>query len=478
MKPQRRSRGRSDTHAKTLEPRDRNARAAWIGLLFFLGVCLLGGGSNLPTVAPLIVLRPVAILLIAGLLILPSRGDGAMRTPMLLLAFLTATIAIQLVPLPPRLWSSLPGHAPFADFLADIGQGGVWRPLSLTPGITLASFLATLTGWAIILAFTRLPPERRQALSTVVVVMALVSCLVGLLQVIGGSTSMFYFYSSDGSISGLLGNRNHQAALLAATLPLVRVWMVEGRPEAQVRRTIVASLVGVLLLGMILLTGSRSGLALALIGTTAAYTIAPLKFPRRKKDGRRGAGDRRRDLAAVARWGALLLPLVLVGAAIATGRDLSIQRLTGDDLDTEIRLRALPTTLALVKTYFPFGSGFGSFDAVFRMHEPDSLLRPTFFNRAHNDYLELAITGGVLPVIALIVFFIWAGAMTWASLRRSWREPGVLHARAGAAILVIFAAASLSDYTLRPPLMSAVAVIAVCWLAYGRERPARETAST
>ena len=466
---ERRSRTRSGVHAGAIEPLDRKTRAVWIGLLFFLGICLMGGGSNLPTVAPLIVLRPVAILFIAALLIVRARRDWPMRMPVLLLAIFTATVAVQLVPLPPGLWSALPGRTPFADFLTSIGQGGIWRPLSLTPAITLGSLLATLTGWAIVLAYVRLPQQRQYALSTVVIVMALVSCFIGLLQVIGGSASVFYFYSSDGSISGLLANRNHQAALLAATLPLVRVWMVQGRPEALVRRTIVASLVGVLLLGMILLTGSRSGLVLALIGTIAAYTIAPFALKSRKTS-RRAGSDRWATMSAIARWGALLLPIVLVGAAIATGRDLSIQRLTGDDIDAEIRLRALPTTLSLVKTYFPFGSGFGSFDAVFRMHEPDSLLRPTFFNRAHNDYLELAITGGVLPVIVLAIFLIWAGAMTWASMRRPWRDPGVLHARAGAAILFIFAVASVSDYTLRPPLMSAIAVIAVCWLAHGRAR--------
>jgi O-antigen ligase len=442
-------------------------------LLLFLALCLAGGGSNLPSVPALVILRPLAILLVAAFLMMPARPHAAaMRVPVLLLAAFTATIAVQLVPLPPELWSRIPGRSDLAELVNAVGQGAVWRPLTLTPTITVSSLMATLTGWVVVLAFTRLPARRSGTLAGVVILMALASCIVGLFQVIGGTSSVFYFYKTDGSISGLLGNRNHQAAFLAATLPLLRVWMLAGPTEARLRRGIIAGLLGVFILGMILLTGSRSGLVLAMIGTVAAYTIAPVSF-RTMASGERRTTGRAMLGGRALRWGLLALPLLLVGATIWAGRDLSIQRLFTADYANETRLRALPTTLALVRDYFPFGSGFGSFDTVFRLHEPDALLKPTFFNRAHNDFLELAITGGLPSVLVLAAFLCWVAWKGFDAFRSSWRDAGVLHARAGVVTIIVLAAASVSDYPLRAPLISAVAVIAACWIARVQQVPAR-----
>lgn len=458
------------------QSRDEQAyRFVWIGTLIFLAACLLGGGYNLPSAPGLALIRPIGIALIAFLLMVPPRPHAiAMQIPMILLGAFTATIAVQLVPLPPGLWSRIPGRLELVGLVNAVGDGGVWRPLSLTPAITLSSLLATLTGWVIVLAFTRLPGHRRRALAGVVILMALASCIVGLFQMINGSESAWYFYKTDGSVSGLLANRNHQATLLAATLPLLRVWVLEGATAVQFRRSITASLLGLFMLGMILLTGSRSGLVQALIGVIAAYTIAPVSW-RNLTSSRR----RRTKGAAIARlglrWGLLALPVILVAATIWAGRDLSIQRLFTADYANETRIRALPTTLDLVRDYFPFGSGFGSFDTVFRMHEPDNLLKPTFFNRAHNDYLELAITGGVMSLIVLMMFLAWAAWMAVQAFRRPWREDDVLHARAGLVVILLLALASVSDYPLRAPLIAVVAAIAVSWVACCRKPAAHPT---
>lgn len=345
------------------------AMALWVGFCVYLGLLALLGGSNLPSAVGLVLLRPAGIMLVAALLMTTLHASAAsMRIPGLLLAAFTASIAVQLVPLPPAVWASLGGRSALADMFATIGEADRWRPLSLTPAITLSSLLSTLTGWVILLAFTRLPEARHRTLTGIVILIALASCVVGLLQLVGGSDSVFRLYKSDGSISGLLANRNHQATLLATTLPLLRIWAAGAPAGAQLRRGAMAVLLGVVILGMILLTGSRSGLVLGLIGTVAAYTIAPVSLNAIAAGGRHGARNAamiRRTL----RWGLLALPLLLVAVAIWAGRDLSIQRLFTADYASETRLRALPTTLSLVKIYLPFGSGFGSFDAVFRMYE-------------------------------------------------------------------------------------------------------------
>ena len=53
------------------------------------------------------------------------------------------------------------------------------------------------------------------------------------------------------------------------------------------------------------------------------------------------------------------------------------------------KVRALPTIERLIAAYAPWGSGLGTFEQVFKLHEPDALLSPSYLNHAHNDWLEL-----------------------------------------------------------------------------------------
>ena len=52
--------------------------------------------------------------------------------------------------------------------------------------------------------------------------------------------------------------------------------------------------------------------------------------------------------------------------------------------------------------YLPFGAGLGAFDTVFRSVEPLAELDPTYFNQAHNEYLETWLEAG-WSGIALII---------------------------------------------------------------------------
>jgi O-antigen ligase len=426
-------------------------------LLFFV-ICLFGGGSNLPTAPGLILLRPVSIVVIAACVLSGRRLDETMRLPLWLLAALTISIAIQLAPIPSSIWWQLPGRSDFVTTLFGNGDDIAWRPISVAPSLTCNSLLATLPGWAVVLAYAQVPPGRDQFALWAIIGAALMSSVVGLLQLAGGHSEDFYLYGSDGTISGLLANRNHQATLLAIALPLLRVWVVRANPGVRIRHGIIALLLGGVFLGMIFLTGSRSGIVAGLLGIIAAFLIAPTNRSR--------SASNALPLVKFGRFAIIMLPIVLLVLLVASGRDLSIQRLFNADYANEIRLRGLPTTIAILWHYFPIGSGYGTFDTVFRIHEPSSILNPTFFNHAHNDYLELAITGGVLPFLLLLIALGWIGSIGFRLVvREKWSREGVVEARAGLAILIIVMIASVSDYPLRPPLMTVVAAIAFCWMA-------------
>ena len=128
------------------------------------------------------------------------------------------------------------------------------------------------------------------------------------------------------------------------------------------------------------------------------------------------------------------------------------------------------------KRYFPVGSGMGTFDEVFQLDESLENMTLRRAGRAHNDYLEVAIEAG-LPGIALIAG--WLALLAWFSWQaRHSRDRWI--AWSGAAILLVIALQSITDYPLRNHSMLALAGFALVVLGrfgvVGRENNEGESA--
>jgi O-antigen ligase len=110
--------------------------------------------------------------------------------------------------------------------------------------------------------------------------------------------------------------------------------------------------------------------------------------------------------------------------------------------------------------FLPFGSGFGTFDPVYRMVEPDSLLSTIYLNEAHNEPLQLAIEGGLPALLLLLLFLVWWALAVVHAVRP--RESNVQRAlaMAMATATLIMMLSSLVDYPLRTPLLSALFALA------------------
>ncbi|WP_373289720.1 O-antigen ligase family protein, partial [Polymorphobacter multimanifer] len=127
--------------------------------------------------------------------------------------------------------------------------------------------------------------------------------------------------------------------------------------------------------------------------------------------------------------------------------------------EDDTRLVAMQTTAEAGWRAFPVGTGFGTFDPIFRLVGGDANLGTNFVNHAHNDYVELWLTGG-LAAAALIFGFLW-----WfvGAARASWRarsdNAGAVP-RVAAVSIAIILVHSLVDYPLRTAAMSAI--FAVC----------------
>ena len=123
----------------------------------------------------------------------------------------------------------------------------------------------------------------------------------------------------------------------------------------------------------------------------------------------------------------------------------------------------------MIRDYFPIGSGLGGFDPMFRMQEPFALLKPTYFNHAHNDFLEIVLDAGLPGLVLLIGGLGWC---FWTSVV-AWRNKHDMLPKLGSATMLLLIAGSLFDYPLRTPMMMAFAVVASVWLGAARKDGAR-----
>jgi O-antigen ligase len=93
--------------------------------------------------------------------------------------------------------------------------------------------------------------------------------------------------------------------------------------------------------------------------------------------------------------------------------------------------------------------------------EPDNLLRPTFSNHAHNEALEILFTAGIPGAALTLLAIVFLAVAIWRALRTS--GDAALFKRLGIVVIILLAIASISDYPVRTPILSAVFVLAAIW---------------
>lgn len=432
-------------------PRYRSAIAA----ILVIALALLGGASRAEESQQWLV-RLAAIAVIAASLwpldMAPLRRHWPLPLGFALICLLPL---LQLVPLPPELWASLPGHAVYAQIAAASGTIG-WRPLSLTPDMTENAIEALLPVAAAGLAWLYVDGPGQRRLAEWMVAVACASALLGLAQLIaGGSSYHLYEITSLGSPVGLLANRNHQAALLACALPLMGAAAGLRARHGDRRPAIIALLLVVpLLLLMLVSTGSRMGLvlgAMGLGGLVVAWRASgqPLLPPR----GR---------LRLIALGSGLGLAAMVIAAAIGSG---AVSRLAATDPADETRAQALAPILATARAFMPLGAGLGSFEDVYRRFEPDALLSSIYLNQAHDEPLEYAIEGGVPALILLGLFGLWWIRTAWALVRQRESVTRRTLGLACMAVTMILMLSSLVDYPLRTPLLGGLFAMACVSMA-------------
>lgn len=426
---------------------------------------LFGGGAR-DDIASLIIVRPGAVLVCGVALFLLTRAHVAQHRFLLVFAGITILLAAaHLIPLPPGLWTMLPGREVVVETGRIAGVEDIWRPLTLTPTATWNALYSLAAPLAVLLLGIQLSREERFRLLPLLIALGLVSGLLGLLQVGGSSNGPLYFYriTNNGAAVGFFANRNHQAAYLACLFPMLAVYAAAGKTVESVRlRTLLTGAIGIVLVPLLLVTGSRAGLVVGFVGLLAA----PLLY--RPIGPARGAGPRRRMLVFAAVGGGVLA-LGAITALLA--RAEAIQRAILPQTTDEVRMQAWGPIADIAWRHLPFGSGAGSFETVFKVHEPDTFLRPTYLNHAHNDWLEVYMTFGAPGLMLLLVAaaaWFYATCRVWGPRASAGRDIG--YARLGSVALFLIALASTVDYPVRVPSIACFVVVFAIWLHAGMGR--------
>jgi O-antigen ligase len=432
-----------------------SGRARLVGIFLVLVVALGGGGSPNPTTE---LLLEISFTVCAAVwLWLPCEwadGDGQVDPLVFVLVAIPLAIPIvQLLPLPPSLWASLPARQDEFASLSLVGREHSWRPISLSTSRTLAALLAIVPAVGCTYAVARLNAHERRLIVATIVAMALVSALLGVLQLVAGDRGIsLYSQFHVGWITGFQANRNSEADVLLIGLLALAMFAApyifgnaRRLPLLLDRRTVLGMTLGLalLLLAATVMTGSRAGTILISVAVVLALAIAAVSRTPRQ--------DLRKTPFVIA--GALLL-LGGVGIAyLAYAGHTAVGRVAERFADAPGgRLHIWQDAWFALGQYWPVGFGMGGFEPAMIPAERLEFLDAAIPNRAHNDFLELGLEAGIMGYIMLTAAILVCFAMAY----KSWRLQPARRAQVLFAMGVLFVISlhSFVDYPARRIVIS------------------------
>jgi O-antigen ligase/polysaccharide polymerase Wzy-like membrane protein len=425
---------------------------------------LLGGGTRggflSDTILELIAI-PAFLASLATLVALPrSKSKQRAEWALMLCLAIAALPLVQLVPLPPWLWTELPNREQMVTVFDLLGRELPWLPISVSPSATWVSVLSLLPPFAIFLGVIQLSYRERRVMSLIFVAVGIVAAFVGLAQVAQGPDSPLRFFAvtNESEAVGFFANRNHFAALLYSLLLFgaawatnvaftVGSWSERKNFETSTIATLTACFLGlVILIVTESITRSRAGLVLTIIAIAGALAL-PL-------------ADRRRSSGGVT---PVRLILASASLAIVLAVQFALYRILdrfADDPLADSRVTFARNTIAAAKAYMPFGSGIGTFVSVYPIFElPQDAISNAFVNHAHDDLLEVWLEGGVISLCLIAAFATWfllCSAKIWWRVPDNIRAIDLLLARAATIVVPLIIAHCAVDYPLRTGAIMAV----------------------
>ncbi|MCC6130417.1 MAG: O-antigen ligase family protein [Acidobacteria bacterium] len=413
-------------------------------------------------------IQVLAFLALAVAILAPAPGRiGAAWIAAASVFGIALTGVLQLVPFSPSLIgklsaSSLQVYEEAAEILGLYGSAAPPMRISIAPTETVATVLLTLAYLAAFLAsFLTVTTRARRRIFLFV----LIGCALG--QVI----AITLLEPEGGRRRGSFVNPNHLAAyiemslalsagLIALSLSLRQRHHDPDRTARSLEKTILFVTGGVLLWGSLAVglgfTQSRGGV---LAGALTAVILTALYAGKRALQAA--------HLSASTLTVALLLGVAFVWSAIGS---LPVARLLATDpsgLSGDTRVQLWSLSIDLWKKFPIFGSGLGTFREAFRRVQP--LEFTGLVEQAHNDYLQLLVTGGALSMI-LAAIAVVAGLrvliMGWMSQPHREESAFILGAT-GALLSLLLHGVAEFNFSLPAIPVSLALILGAAWRAVG-----------
>jgi O-antigen ligase len=426
----------------------------WGGVVgLWLSFMIVVGGTTTPS-PQAVLLHTVAGVILAAVAIFRLRqgfpNQLALSGTILLIAAF-GLIILQLIPLPPEIWTALPGRDLISRTLARIGAELPWLPLSMEPPATKAAFLALVPALAGFLACLSLKQKDVSALALTIVVCSIIGVLIGIMQKSGNWPASLYFYGDPELrvATGTFGNRNFLAAQIFASIPFVAAaaLAIQQRLNTRPILTMIFALIyAAIMLAGLAVVGSRGGIALAMLSV-----FLTILFVYRKANS--ASTWKSSGFAVVA----MLATLLLISQASMVG----LLRLAQSDPLEDFRTVIFDVVLNATKAFWPYGSGFGSFVEAYQMYETPAQMVDNFVNAAHNDWLQLLLEGGAAALFLMIIFILlFLTALKRIIQHNMGPTAHTTCLRAAAASVVLLSLHAIVDFGLRTPAL--LSLFSVC----------------
>ena len=431
----------------------------------YLFACLILGGSAQGIWQNMILqLAGVAIIAWAAI----AKSDEPLSLParhLLWLAVATiAVVGVQMIPLPPSVWTHLGGRSTIAEGFSALGLPVPPEPVSLSPAQGLNSLLGIIPPLAIFCAMIRLRAYTPSLLAAALVAGTLAGIGLGALQVAAANPldSPLYLYedTNAGRAVGFFANADHMASLLVITIPFLAAFAAPGRSRNMQRFSAMVAIavgIGILIVVGLALNGSLAGYGLALPVIAASGIIV---LP---------AGNRVR-LWAVAVAAFLMIGSLAVLETTAIGSSKVGAHATSA---VQSRREIAATTVRAVRDFMPLGSGLGSFREVYSLYEQPEQVTTDYVVHAHNEYLEVALELGIAGILLIVLSLAWWAAAVWRAFGSAEAGPFARAAAIASGALLIH---SIVDFPLRTAAIAACFGMCVALLADSRAAPPREKA--
>ena len=329
---------------------------------------------------------------------------------------------------PVAVWRARKRPAPFCWMLVPLTSAVIYGCFQLFTGRTAYVYetrLAVLR-WAAFLAVFVIgrsafrDESKHRWFRSAVLYFASLLAVIATLQTFTSHGKVFWLFPTPytDNVMGPILNRNAWANFIEAVLPIA-LW-----GAIRERNSLLYSGMAAAMYASVIACASRTG---TLLTTLEVIAVPVLVFLNDRGSLR-------------AKLGAPLLRIAMAVAAftLVAGWDTVWQRLWSPD-PGDMRKELTLSSIQMLRTHLWFGTGLGTWPTVypqFALIDPGAIA-----NQAHDDWLQLAVEGGLPFGILMFTMFVWS---LGPALRSIW----------GIGVIAVFLHAFVDYPFSRPPLGS------------------------